>query len=182
MAVSTRKSTRRCCPIRCRGTPSAPWPGGGCRARAPIPCSSRVPGIRWPGCCRLCRRWRTPARGHACAHEVYGQLKNGFYGLAATLLTQVVLALAGEPRAEGATWVPPGALGRVLGLDRAPEVKTIRRKLGQLASAGKAHELIMVLARRHAAAGLTPWASSTSMDMPARTTGPGTCRRPTSRG
>ena len=88
----------------------------------------------------------------ACAREVYGQLKGGFYGLAATLLTLVFLALAGEPRAEGATRVPPGALGRVLGLDRAPEVKTIRRKLGELAAAGKAAELIMALARRHAAA------------------------------
>jgi len=86
------------------------------------------------------------------AREVYGQLKNGFYGLAATLLTLVFLALAGEPRAEGATRVPPGALGRVLGLDRAPEVKTIRRKLGELAAAGKAHELIMAVACRRAAA------------------------------
>src|SRR5271165_5278230 len=82
------------------------------------------------------------------AREVYGRLKDGFYGLAATLLTLVFLALAGEPRAEGATRVPPAALGRVLGLDRAPEVKTIRRKLGELAAA----ELIMALARRHAAA------------------------------
>ena len=86
------------------------------------------------------------------AREVYGQLRDGFYGLTATLLTLVFLALAGEPRAEGATRVPPAALGRVLGLDRAPEVKTIRRKLGELAAAGKAAELIMVLARRHAAA------------------------------
>jgi lambda repressor-like predicted transcriptional regulator len=86
------------------------------------------------------------------AREVYGQLRDGFYGLAATLLTLVFLALAGEPRAEGATRVPPAALGRVLGLDRAPEVKTIRRKLGELAAAGKAAELVMVLARRHAAA------------------------------
>ena len=86
------------------------------------------------------------------AREVYGRLKDGFYGLAATLLTLVFLALAGEPRAEGATRVPPAALGRVLGLDRAPEVKTIRRKLGELAAAGKAAELIMALARRHAAA------------------------------
>jgi transposase len=86
------------------------------------------------------------------AREVYGQLKNGYYGLAATLLTLVFLALAGEPRAEGATRVPPAALGRVLGLDRAPEVKTIRRKLAELAAAGKAHELVMALARRHAAA------------------------------
>ena len=86
------------------------------------------------------------------AREVYGRLKDGFYGLAATLLTLVFLALAGEPRAEGATRVPPAALGRVLGLDRAPEVKTIRRKLGELAGAGKAADLIMALARHHAAA------------------------------
>jgi hypothetical protein len=86
------------------------------------------------------------------ATEVYGRLKDGFYGLTATLLTLVFLALAGEPRAEGATRVPPAALGRVLGLDRAPEVKTIRRKLGELAAAGKAADLIMALARRHAAA------------------------------
>jgi lambda repressor-like predicted transcriptional regulator len=86
------------------------------------------------------------------ARQVYGRLRNGYYGLAATLLTLVFLALAGEPRAEGATRVPPAALGRVLGLDRAPEVKTIRRKLGELAAAGKAADLIMALARRHAAA------------------------------
>ena len=86
------------------------------------------------------------------AREVYGRLRDGFYGLTATLLTVVFLALAGEPRAEGATRLPPAALGRVLGLDRAPEVKTIRRKLGELAAAGKAAELIMALARRHAAA------------------------------
>jgi lambda repressor-like predicted transcriptional regulator len=86
------------------------------------------------------------------AREVYGRLKDGYYGLAVTLLTLVFLALAGEPRAEGATRVPPAALGRVLGLDRAPEVKTIRRKLGELAAAGKAADLIMALARRHAAA------------------------------
>ena len=86
------------------------------------------------------------------ARQVYGRLKGGFYGLGATLLTLVFLALAGEPRAEGATRVPPAALGRVLGLDRAPEVKTIRRKLGELAAAGRAADLIMALARHHAAA------------------------------
>jgi hypothetical protein len=64
----------------------------------------------------------------------------------------VFLALAGEPWAEGATRVPPAALGRVLGLDRAPEVKTIRRKLGELAAIGRADQLIMALACHHAAA------------------------------
>ena len=86
------------------------------------------------------------------AREVYGRLRDGFYGLTAALLTLVFLALAGEPRAEGAARVPPAALGRVPGLDRAPEVKTIRRKLAELAAAGKAAELIMALARRRAAA------------------------------
>ena len=86
-----------------------------------------------------------------CARATYGRLRSGFYGLTATLLTLVFLALLREPRAEGATRVPPAALGRVLGLDRAPEVKTIRRKLAGLAAAGKAADLIMALARHHAA-------------------------------
>ena len=61
------------------------------------------------------------------------------------------LALLRAPRAEGATRIPPPALGRILGLDRAPEVKTIRRKLSELAGAGKAAELMMALARHRAA-------------------------------
>jgi len=88
----------------------------------------------------------------ACARKVYGRLRNGFYGLEAMLVMGVFQALLREPRAEGATRIDPGALGRVLGLDRAPEVKTIRRKLGELAAAGKAGELQMAIARHHAAA------------------------------
>jgi transposase len=111
------------------------------------------PGARYPLAGLLLALPPLEAAGLlGCARQVYGGLRNGFYGLGATLLTLVFLALAGEPRAEGATRVPPAALGRVLGLDRAPEVKTIRRKLGELASAGKAGELIMALARHHAAA------------------------------
>jgi hypothetical protein len=87
-----------------------------------------------------------------CARATYGRVRNGFYGLEVMLAVLVFLALLREPRAEGATRVSPAALGRVLGLDRAPEVKTIRRKLGELAAAGKAADLIMALARHHAAA------------------------------
>jgi hypothetical protein len=112
-----------------------------------------APGARYPLAGLLLALPALEATGlTGAAREVYGRLKNGYYGLAATLLTLVFLALAGEPRAEGATRIPPAALGRVLGLDRAPEVKTIRRKLGELAAAGKARELMMALARRHAAA------------------------------
>jgi transposase len=87
-----------------------------------------------------------------CARGTYGRVRNGFYGLGVMLVVLVFLALLREPRAEGATRVSPAALGRVLGLDRAPEVKTIRRKLAELAGAGKAADLIMALARHHAAA------------------------------
>jgi transposase len=112
-----------------------------------------IPGARYPLAGLLLALPALEGTGLlAAAKEVYGRLRDGFYGLAATLLTVVFLALAGEPRAEGATRVPPAALGRVLGLDRAPEVKTIRRKLAELAAAGKAAELVMALARRHAAA------------------------------
>ena len=62
------------------------------------------------------------------------------------------MALLREARAEGATRIPPDALGRVPVLDRAPEVKTIRRKLAELAAAGKAADLQLALARHHAAA------------------------------
>ena len=112
-----------------------------------------APGARYPLAGLLLVLPALEATGLlSCAREVYGRLRDGFYGMGATLLTLVFLALAGEPRAEGATRVPPAALGRVPVLDRAPEVKTIRRKLGELAAAGKAAELIMALARRHAAA------------------------------
>jgi hypothetical protein len=86
------------------------------------------------------------------AHEVYGELPNGFYSLDTMLCEGVFRALLGEVRAEGATRIDPPALGRVLGLDRAPEVKTIRRKIGLLAKADKAGDWIAAMARRHVAA------------------------------
>jgi hypothetical protein len=84
-----------------------------------------------------------------CAATVFGQLRNGFYGLDTMLIEGVLRALAGEPRAEGSTRVDPVALGRVLGLDRAPEVKTIRRKVTALAATGRAEELLAAMAAAH---------------------------------
>ncbi|HET9563912.1 MAG TPA: hypothetical protein VFP27_05270, partial [Mycobacterium sp.] len=79
----------------------------------------------------------------------YGALPNGFYSLETMLCEGVFRALVGEARAEGAVRVDPVALGRVLGLDRAPEVKTIRRKIRLLAEVGKAGDWIAAMARRH---------------------------------
>ena len=86
------------------------------------------------------------------AHTVYGELPNGFYSLDAMLCESVFRALLGQTRAEAAARVDPPALGRVLGLDRAPEVKTIRRKIGLLAQVGKAGDWIAAMAARHVAA------------------------------
>jgi hypothetical protein len=83
------------------------------------------------------------------AEATYGRLRNGFYGLRSVLLTLVMLALLREPRAEGATRVVPADLGRILALDRAPEVGTIRRRLAELTERGQAGELMGGLARRH---------------------------------
>lgn len=87
----------------------------------------------------------------SCAATVFGALPGGFYGLDTMLTEGVLRTLAGEPRAEGASRVDPFALGRVLGLDRAPEVKTIRRKITALAATGKADELLAAIAARHVA-------------------------------
>lgn len=84
-----------------------------------------------------------------CAHSVYGQLPNGFYSLDAMLCEGVFRTLLGVSRAEAASRIDPVALGRVLGLDRAPEVKTIRRKIGLLADAHKAGDWITAMARHH---------------------------------
>jgi transposase len=83
------------------------------------------------------------------AGDVLPPMRKGFYGLRVTLLMAVFMALLRQPRAEAATRLPPVDLGRVLGLDRAPEVKTLRRKLSELASHGKGAELQAALGRHH---------------------------------
>ena len=88
-----------------------------------------------------------------CANRVYAGAPGGFYGLDTMLLEAVFRALVGEPRAEGASRIDPVALGRVLGMDRAPEVKTIRRRIGALAGLGRAGDLQAAVAAHHLATG-----------------------------
>ena len=84
---------------------------------------------------------------------VYGEraLAPAFYGLRTTLVAFVLLALLRIRRPEALKEHAPQELGRILGLDRAPEVKTLRRKLAELASTGKAIEFGRELARRRVA-------------------------------
>jgi prepilin-type processing-associated H-X9-DG protein len=64
-------------------------------------------------------------------------------------LSIVFCCVLGEPRAEGLTRTDPVDLGRLLGLDRAPEVRTLRRRTEELAAAGTSAQLIDALARHH---------------------------------
>lgn len=63
----------------------------------------------------------------------------------ALLLEGVLRTLVGEPRADGATRLNPTAFGRILGLDRSPEVKTIRRQYQGLVDTGKVPELMSMI-------------------------------------
>lgn len=87
-----------------------------------------------------------------CAQQIYGSLGPAFYGLRTSLLTLLLMALWRIKRPEALKEHSPQDLGRVLGLDRAPEVKTLRRKLTRLAAAGCAAQFGQALAQRRIAA------------------------------
>ncbi|NIR30861.1 MAG: hypothetical protein GWN84_16405, partial [Gammaproteobacteria bacterium] len=85
------------------------------------------------------------------ARKLYGGIGPAFYGLRTTLLTLLLMALLRIPRPEQLKERDPVAFGRLLGLDRAPEVKTLRRKLTRLAAQHRAEQLGAELARRRVA-------------------------------
>ncbi len=85
------------------------------------------------------------------AEKIYGSLGPAFYGLRTTLVAYVLLALLRIPRPEALKEYPPGELGRIVGLDRMPEVKTLRRKLARLASLKGSYRLGREIARQRIA-------------------------------
>ena len=80
--------------------------------------------------------------------RLYRSIGPAFYGLRTTVVCLVMLALLRIKRPENLKEHHPQDLGRLLGLDRAPEVKTLRRKLDALAGRGKGLELMRALAER----------------------------------
>jgi transposase len=86
-----------------------------------------------------------------CAKNVYDNIGPAFYGLRTSLLTLLLMALWRIKRPEGLKEYSPQDLGRVLGLDRAPEVKTLRRKLARLAAAGRAAQFGQALSQQRVA-------------------------------
>ena len=101
-----------------------------------------------PGAAVLCAVPLLVASGiFQLANSLYGKIGPAFYGLRTTFLTLLLMALWRIKRPESLKEHDPQALGRVLGLDRAPEVKTIRRKLTRLAACHRAQQLGSELAR-----------------------------------
>jgi transposase len=82
------------------------------------------------------------------SRKLYGEVGPAFYGLRTTLLTLLLMALLRIKRPEHLKERDPAAFGRLLGLDRAPEVKTLRRRLTRLAARHCAEQLGAELARR----------------------------------
>jgi len=82
---------------------------------------------------------------------VYASGRAAFYSVRSLVLALVFCLLVGEPRAEGLTRLDPVDLGRLLGLDRAPEVQTMRRRMAELAGVGRADQLLRRLAEVHVA-------------------------------
>ena len=83
------------------------------------------------------------------AARVYGARAAAFYSLRSLFCSIVFACLLGEPRAEGFSRLSPKDLGRLVGLDRGPEVTTIRRRIEELARMGRADQLVDGLARYH---------------------------------
>jgi transposase len=85
------------------------------------------------------------------ARDIYGTIGPAFYGLRTTLVATLLMALLRIKRPEALKEHSPADLGRLLGLDRAPEVKTLRRKLSRLAAYGQAAAFGRALASRRVA-------------------------------
>jgi len=64
------------------------------------------------------------------------KLPRGFYSALHILLTLGFMALGRIRRPEGLRHLPPGELGKVIGLDRVPEVRTLREKVSIMAATG----------------------------------------------
>lgn len=79
--------------------------------------------------------------------RLFSSIGPAFYGLRTTVLSLILMALLRIKRPENLKEYSPAQLGQLLGLDRMAEVKTLRRKLTELAERGQGRELMNELAR-----------------------------------
>lgn len=85
----------------------------------------------------------------ADAVRIFGRLGPAFYGIRNVVASLLLMFLARINRPEHLKEHSPQALGAVLGLDRAPEMKTVRRKIRRLSGLNKSLEFMRQLTARH---------------------------------
>ena len=81
----------------------------------------------WRACWRACLRCAPMACSAGRAKHL--KLPRSFYSALHIVLVLGFMALARIRRPEGLRHIPPGEFGKVIGLDRAPEVRTLREKI-----------------------------------------------------
>ncbi len=77
--------------------------------------------------------------------KILSPLKAGYYGLQHIILTLCFMALCRIKNPEQLKQYAPGELGKLLGLDRVPEVGTFRKKLQQIIKQSKADDIHQAL-------------------------------------
>jgi hypothetical protein len=80
--------------------------------------------------------------------ERHLQLPKGYYGLDSLLLLLAFMALARLQAIESLRYCAPGEWGKLLGLDRVPEVRTLRAKIALLAEADAPQQWSAALCER----------------------------------
>lgn len=90
------------------------------------------------------------------ATELYTGVKKGFYQVESIILTLAIMALCRIKNPEQTKQCKPGELGKIIGLDRIPEVKCLRQKIQSLSEENKSSALGMTL--------LKHWMPETSDD------------------
>ncbi len=79
---------------------------------------------------------------------VFGGIGPAFYGLRTTIVCLCLMMMLNLSRLQDVMQREPRSVGRLLGLDRSPEVKTLRRKVRALAEQGRALQWMDALAKR----------------------------------
>lgn len=83
-------------------------------------------------------------------HEItacFGQF-NGYYSVTHVITLLAFMALSRVKTVEQLRWQPPGEWGKLIGLDRIPEVRCLRKKLAALSEDGAAEQWGELLTRK----------------------------------
>ena len=89
-------------------------------------------------------------------HRVYRGMGAAFYGLRSVFLTLFLMAVLRIKTVEQVNRHSVLKLGRILGLDRSPSVRTLRRKIKQLCLRGQAMNLMNLLGKARFEGGRVP--------------------------